>query len=82
MPFIPFNAHQDRKKKAPTQAFTKKHRGSPGNPNSPKNVKQFKQGRAHGKGQPNNKGAIQRAAGKRLFHGKPGAFAQENYRDK
>lgn len=78
---IPFNPDEPRKTKAPVQAFPGKHRGAPGNPNSPKNAPEYPNGRASGKGQPNNMAVLQKAAGKKLFGGKPGAFAQEKYRD-
>jgi len=81
IPFQPGDSSAYKKGTAPVQKFPGKHRGAPGNPNSPKNAGPYPNGNAHGKGQPNNQAVLQKAAGKRLFGGKPGAFAQEKYRD-
>lgn len=81
IPFDPKDSRYRKSNKAPVQNFSRKHSGAPGNPNSVKLAPQAENGRAYGK-HSNEKAVIQRAAGKKLFGGKPGAFAQENYRDK
>lgn len=75
IPFDPKDSRYRKSNSAPVEKFGRKHSGAPGNPNSPKNATRDMRGAASGGGQGSGNASLQKAAGKRLFGGKPGAFS-------
>jgi len=74
IPFMP-GAYSAPRGGTPVEKFSKKH-GIAGARMSD-GAGPYPNGNAAKGGQPNNMAVLQRAAGKRLLHGKPGAFAAD-----
>lgn len=75
IPFMPGDAKAERSR-APDQGFGGKHRNPSGNSIfTGRHVLNYSNGKADSGQQPDNMAVLQRAAGKRLLGGKPGAFA-------